>query len=403
MEKLSGDVLSNIFIRLFAKQLAQMRCVSKSWNALLSRSSFINSHLHRSTHNNNDKILMLFRKACDFGSEPITTHPSPSPHVELTNFIKLPVNLNFEGASVIGSVNGLLCLNCRSYSGSGLHIWNPSLSAVLAIPPYSMSSHGYDQKETLFRFGFDPKTDDYKIVKLEALLETERIDLILVAFLGISLISVKEWLQVEVYSMRKGSWKVTTQRFPSQITGISITDDVCVDGHDGHLHWLCCIDEIGKQQIIVAFNLDDESFSEISLPDFTLDSSSTLSYRHNVLGVLGGKLCVMSRGGGVLECEVWEMDEYGNGMAESWVKHHAFSQFSSDIFPYGFTLHNEFLFVAYNGRLALYDPIEAMVKIFKTIDRACCVVKVVNYVDSLVWVAPSECDISSCNISRLPI
>lgn len=120
----------------------------------------------------------------------------------------------------------------------------------------------------------------------------------------------------------------------------------------------------------------------------------------SVLGVLAGKLCLMlcPMDG---ECEVWVMNEYG--MAESWVKHHAFSQFSSDIFPYGFTLHNEFLFVAYNGRLALYDPIEAMVKIFKTIDRACCVVKVVNYVDSLLWVAPSECDISSCNISRLPI
>ncbi|KAL7588333.1 hypothetical protein Lser_V15G36586 [Lactuca serriola] len=151
MEKLSGDVLSNIFIRLFAKQLAQMRRVSKSWNSLLSQPSFINSHLHRSIHSNNDKILMLFHQVSDAGSEPFTVRSSPFPHVELTNFIKFHVNLNSEGATVIGSVNGLICLNCRSYNGgSGLHIWNPSLSAVLAIPPSSMSSHASD----IFPSGF---------------------------------------------------------------------------------------------------------------------------------------------------------------------------------------------------------------------------------------------------------
>ncbi|KAL7588330.1 hypothetical protein Lser_V15G36583 [Lactuca serriola] len=205
-----------------------------------------------------------------------------------------------------------------------------------------------------------------------------------------------EWLQVEVYSMRKGSWKVIAQRFPSQITGIKITDDACVDGHVGHLHWLCFTDDVGKQQIIVAFDLVDETFSEISLPDFTLDS--TLSYRHNVLGLLGGKLCVMSRVKDV-GCEVWVMDEYG--MYESWVKHHVFSQFSGDIFPCGFTLHNEFLFnrSLKDMCLALYDPIAAKVKFFKTFPASCIyVVQVVSYVDSLVWVvAHHDCR----NIARL--
>lgn len=125
MEKLSGDVLSDIFIRLLAKQLAQMRSVCKSWNALLSQSSFINSHLHRSIHNNDDKALMLFRKVFDFDSEALTAHSSRSPHVELTNFIKLPGNLYFDGASVIGSVNGLICLNCDSNSRFGIHLSPP--------------------------------------------------------------------------------------------------------------------------------------------------------------------------------------------------------------------------------------------------------------------------------------
>ncbi|GJV84616.1 hypothetical protein Tco_1524514 [Tanacetum coccineum] len=53
----------------------------------------------------------------------------------------------------------------------------------------------------------------------------------------------KEWLQVEVYSMRKSCWKVITQKFPSQFKKIYDENEVCLDGHDGHLHWLGCHDE----------------------------------------------------------------------------------------------------------------------------------------------------------------
>lgn len=56
----SGGDLVNIFIRLLAKKLAQMRSDSKSWNALLSQPSFVKSHLHRSIHNHRDQTLLVF-------------------------------------------------------------------------------------------------------------------------------------------------------------------------------------------------------------------------------------------------------------------------------------------------------------------------------------------------------
>ncbi|XP_023730685.1 F-box/kelch-repeat protein At3g06240 [Lactuca sativa] len=233
-----------------------------------------------------------------------------------------------------------------------VHIWNPSISDVSTLPRYSMPSICDDPIRILFRFGFDPKTDDYKVVKLASFLQPPSfMDPIVAAILGTNFFVVKEWLQVEVYSMRKGSWK-------------------------------------GKEQTIVAFDLGLETFCEIPVPDFVRDFS--LYKRFNALGVLGGKLCVMScvEDG---ECEVWVMDEYG--VAESWVKHHVFSQFSGDIDPYGFTLHNEFLFNAYKSHLALYDPNAATVKTFKIAwFKVLGVAKIVNYVDSLVWVAPGECE-----------
>lgn len=66
------------------------------------------------------------------------------------------------------------------------------------------------------------------------------------------------------------------------------------------------------------------------------------------------------------DCEVWVMDDYG--VDESFVKRHAFSQFdvsAINIYPYGFTLHNEFLFHVYIDHFILYDPIASKPKNFE--------------------------------------
>ncbi|XP_042752041.1 F-box protein CPR1 [Lactuca sativa] len=390
------DILLNIFIQLPAKQLAQMRCLSKSWNALLSVPSFIKSHLHRSIQNNkNDGILLFFTKPFSFDSKPFIARPYRSPNLELTNFIKLPVKPQSENSrgKVIGSVNGLICFKYGSnhkpkhtlckrdpdsyfiygsdHGSEDIYIWNPSLSALLTLPPYSMPSHSIQQ---FFRLGFDPKTDDYKVVKI-----TRRLLILPNA------IAYMEWLPVEIYSMRKGSWKFITQRVPLHYQEIYDFDYLCVDGHVGHLHWHGGY-YLGKlvSKTILAFDLDAETFSEITLPDSV--NGDNVNNVSTIIGVLDGKLCAISKAHPDYECVVWVMDEYG--VAESWVKHHVFPSFRGDIYPYGFTLQNEFLFQL-SFRVsrfshALYDPVAAKTKIFKFVtymDRE----KVVDYVDSLVW------------------
>ncbi|CAH1430867.1 unnamed protein product [Lactuca virosa] len=168
MENLPGEILSNIFLRLLAKQLAQMRCVCKPWNALLSESSFVKSHLHHSVHHK-DEILLFFSRAFSFYRSPFTAHPSRSPDVKLepTSFISLPVNPQpeYTYGNIIGSVNGLICFYYGPVSlPYVIYIWNPSLSVVLTLPPCSLPLGDFLTKNH-FRFGYDPKTDDYKIVK----------------------------------------------------------------------------------------------------------------------------------------------------------------------------------------------------------------------------------------------
>ncbi|KAL4574009.1 hypothetical protein LXL04_020831 [Taraxacum kok-saghyz] len=403
MEKLPGDVLTNIFIRLLAKQLAQMKCVSKSLNAFISEPAFVKSHLQHSTQNN-DGVLLVFYDLFSFGNEHsrFTAHPSRLPHLQVSDFIKPPVSpqcILTCDYRVIGSVNGLVCFSHNSPNDSVIHIWNPSLSAVSTLPQCSTPFYSSTGSiEAFLGFGFDPEIDDYKVVKLTCYLRPPNNDSQLAIFFGNLTHVAKEWLQTEVYSMRKGFWEVIPEKPSSNITRIRDQDKVFVDGHHGYLHWLGYIDEERNAQRILAFDLGAETFSEIPLPSSLVDYNMHPSYL-NVLGVLSKKLCLM-RCGGDGACEVWVMDEYG--VAESWVKQHVFSLFNG-IGPIGFTLQNEFLFEAYNTRLVMYDPVEAKCKSFKIMARICGNVKVVEYVDSLVWVAaPFEHEIS-CSISELSI
>ncbi|KAL7601829.1 hypothetical protein Lser_V15G25413 [Lactuca serriola] len=369
IENLPEELLSNIFIRLLAKQLAQMRSVSKSWNSLLSKSSFVKTQLHHSIYNK-DKTLFHFSDDHYYGFK-LTVNPNP----QLISFIKLPPNPESPHTSiqVIDSVDGLIC---SSYSDTAIQIWNPSLSTLLDLPPYSMPSDEYDSIKIFFRFGFDPKTDDYKVVKLTAFADGS---------------SVIWWMDVEIYSMKKGSWKFITERVPSHITWIDENEVVCVDGHDGHLHWLGHFGEEKVSKMILVFDLGSETFHEIPFPDSIVAFKCG---RLDALGVLGGKLCVMSRDEDEdVGCVVWVMKEYG--VAESWVKHHVFSQFIGDTYPFGFTSANKFLIQDQYYRLVLYDPVTEEAQILKNdfsfpeYEAG----KIVEYVDSLVWVAPVKCEI----------
>nr|XP_043620076.1 F-box/kelch-repeat protein At3g06240-like [Erigeron canadensis] len=322
MEKLSWDILTNIFIRLQSKQLAMMRCVSKSLFALLSQPDFIKTHMTTQNHKKDvDEIVLVFNYADNKDKPLFTAHLLKSPDIQVNDRIKLPANfpsldsISTRNSCVLGSVNGLISFYTtqpgRSYHPV-IHIWNPSLSALVTLPP--ILSDRYFYPVDLCRFGYDPKTDDYKVVKL--LYDTPG-------------------KVVEVYSMRKHSWKSVNEKFPVNNVDREIVsyNEVCTDGHGGHVHWLhrYFVDQQNIFLEIIAFDLGLETFSVISLPDSIskLDENRVYAYSKDGLafGSWAGKLCIMSHTRHNDEFEIWVMNEYG--VAESWVKHHNMSsQFS---------------------------------------------------------------------------
>ncbi|KAK1419127.1 hypothetical protein QVD17_28285 [Tagetes erecta] len=209
----------------------------------------------------------------------------------------------------------------------------------MTVAPYAVVGDGVLDHH--YGFGFDPVNDDYKVVKFARMFRPP-------GFLTAGDCVFQNWMEVEV------------DRFPSNVT--CVFDDAKVsitgsDGRDGRVHWLCC-GGIRTKQIIVAFDLGVEKFSQFSLPDSV---GKWRNGRANVLGFLGGKICVMGYDENG-DFEVWVMGEYG--VSESWVKDYAFSQFGGGIFPIGFTLNNEFVFQDDNKCLVLYDQNAAKVKSF---------------------------------------
>ncbi|XP_071699445.1 F-box/kelch-repeat protein At3g23880-like [Rutidosis leptorrhynchoides] len=365
---LPDDVLrNNIFIRLPAKQVALLRSLSKTWNLVLSDSSFIKSHLHHSLiHNNHTDIFAFYFAFLDnisFGTY-FTLNAFRSPiYQEHSNYIKLPLSgCNY----VIGSVNGLICF---------WNLWNPCLSSSLITLSDSICDRvcSYD-----FKFGYDPKTDDYKVVNLRYYYNwTQQM--------------IDEWLPVKVYSVRKGCWESVTGKFPSHITKIN-GKKVLGDGYDGRVHWLCNVDDSNNKNIketIVAFDMSDETLSEISLPS---DFVKCTRQRTNVLGVLFEKVCVISCVPGA-GCEVWVMEDYG--VATSWVKRVSYLFNCANIIDLvGFSLRGNLLLKCCDDQLALYDPNTGYVNLLGTrmIDKRISYSAFVDYVGSLVWpVAPGKC------------
>nr|XP_043615661.1 F-box protein CPR1-like [Erigeron canadensis] len=359
-----------------------MRCVSRLFYALLSQPGFIKTHLIHSTqnHKKDDEIVLVFNHANK--DKPFTAHLLKSPEIQVNHLIKLPHNFpspdsfNKYDSCIFGSVNGLICfyttLSCR-FRPRFIHIWNPSLSALVTLPGPKPNVYPIEY----CRFGYDPKTDDYKVVKLSYDFLTDL---------------------VEVYSMKKHSWKSVKEKFPSNNieSEIVLFNEVCIDSHDGHVHWLRrhVVDDLDNFFLeIIAFDLGTETFSLISLPNSISNLDWGYIYGSNNLsfGYWAGKLCVMAHVGHdeFDEFEVWVMNEYG--VAESWVKHHNFSsKFSgTHIDPIGFTLDNKFLY-GVGSHLASYDPDTTQVASFSSYSRRSVCTKVVHYIDSLIWVAPRK-------------
>ncbi|XP_028755840.1 putative F-box protein At1g33530 [Neltuma alba] len=268
---LHEEIIRQILKRLPVKSLIRFQCVSERWKNLIKSPSFIDEHLHYSTHQNPS---LLLRKS-NGRFKPLQLRLMDSEmHVREVQNPPLPLRslLTF---SIVGSCNGLVCAEIDGYdksaSSASFLLWNPATGDVRKIPTTRSSKHPYES--VYVGFGFSTIVNDYKIVQIYDGYDGDMV--------------------IEVYSLSIGSWKEIESE---SLKGVSPSDIICNwVTVNGRIFWDAATPEdkedgVYRTCLILSFDIALEVFTVIPGPP-QLDVSGgfefTLSaYDDNKLAII---------------------------------------------------------------------------------------------------------------------
>ncbi|TYH56472.1 hypothetical protein ES332_D08G021400v1 [Gossypium tomentosum] len=303
MAPLSHDMILDIFRCLSVKDLSRFKCISKFWCSWIEDQNFIKLHLSYSLKTNTNRSLILRHRRYEIFS---VNYDSPKTTRRLE---QLEQNKNIQ---ILGSCNGLLAVEEQN---GRILLWNPSTRKCQVLPSAKIvfsPPPAFYSCSTYSGFGYDPVSDDYKLVLIVQLLGT-----------------YEEYLHSEakVYSLRSNSWRTIKGfcfYFISERQLGVVANNV--------LHLLAFkIPESSKRSSVdldvfayknpessykhlVGFDLRSEELSLVELPDFCLDGEANVDVK-----ALGGYLCLTATHRDMfVSGDLWIMKEYG--VKESWVK-----------------------------------------------------------------------------------
>uniref|UniRef100_A0A5B7B4A5 F-box domain-containing protein n=1 Tax=Davidia involucrata TaxID=16924 RepID=A0A5B7B4A5_DAVIN len=378
-EDLPSDIAINILSRLPVKTLITFRCVCKSWHSIISNPNFISMHLNRSTSHNSNSTngYLLYKPPIDSDSKSFTLFCDKA-CVELSK-LELPLfDCDFSSLTIVGSVNGLLCL-ADPYIGRTMYLCNPSIRKYKAIGCCCSAHQSADLNAyVVLGFGYHHQANDYKVVRITYVGEEyvsdddsddDSVDL-LEFFRGI-------YREVEVYTLSTDSWKKIGADF---LWGVNPQPSPAFA--NGSLHWIAAHQDRAHNELILSFDIGKEVFQEIMLPNYHLDevefdvSTCVLeeslslfvycSFKH-----LEGSEC----------CYLWVMREYG--VAESWTKQYTIVLEGRVERTLGFTKFDELILEESNGEIFLFDIQNHKVK-YLGIRGRLDMLDVVTFTESLV-------------------
>ncbi|KAK4259352.1 hypothetical protein QN277_005694 [Acacia crassicarpa] len=272
------DIIINILGRLPVKSILRFRSVCKDWNNLFKTQSFIAKHARHSAH----ESPFLLLHAYDYSSK----RPSLrllNQKMETIEVLSIPSNYLFNlGWRIIGSCNGLLCVEGRAFRAEGgpfrlLRLWNPLTREVREIPPIR------NVRPSISGFGFSSIVNDYKIVTF-SYLQTE----------GLNYESLNYDVRVvHVYSLSTDSWKEL--EFGALQKKEIIEGNVSVDGT---MAWIGYDDSF---HVLVTFDIVTEVFTSTPIP-------SAVGVLSTDLGVYQNKFLISGHHGSHF-MDIWVMEQ----------------------------------------------------------------------------------------------
>ncbi|KAM3696594.1 hypothetical protein ACB098_06G052100 [Castanea mollissima] len=316
---LPPELLPHILIRLPVKSIIKFTSVCKTWKSLIQNPSFISTHLLHSSNNNNSLLLFRLcpkplakavkqRKRIGDAKEVYALRWDDNANFhQHTTFDDFP----FHGESatgvfrVVGTCNGLICLADDLYTYAyNFILWNPCVQKHVRLPQPNFSFMTTGPYTAAVGFGFDSKTNDYKVVR----------------FVTPEYGDFKKGEsppKVEVYSLATGKWRVVTAHCPKCSVRDTLLACLRLQAFvNGALHLVCYkrTQEIRFLYFVLVFDLEDEVFREIPLPKH----SDMLYWRWVSIMAFGNSIALLEPGYANHTLDIWVLKNYAD--ASSWTK-----------------------------------------------------------------------------------
>ncbi|CAA0826734.1 Unknown protein [Striga hermonthica] len=246
------DVIPCILTRLPLKSVLRFKSVCKPWCKLVASSKFVKAHHDQLSKDPQNQAAVIYSRSdyhdhtmslykINSGEKnPISLdHPYPGIFFR-KDFLDASYGLMCRGCpprgqgtvlwnpiffrvDFVGACYGLLCMGCPPL-GQGIVLWNPAMKLFKFVGPSKVE---FEVPEMVsLGFGFDSKSDDFKVVRIVCLAEKKK---------GKSM-----GVGVEVYSANSDSWKTIEVGFRFKV--LSTKNDAIVNGNP---YWVVKFDEKG--------------------------------------------------------------------------------------------------------------------------------------------------------------
>ncbi|XP_015064817.1 F-box/kelch-repeat protein At3g23880-like [Solanum pennellii] len=292
---LEDEILGVIFSRLPVGTLLRLKCLSKSYCKLISSPWFIT--LHHKRYNSDPDNHCIFVQTGEINRLIRIQNPG--------NLIKLnePCITNY---TVIGSINGLICLVTTIASRRMIFLWNPSINQCEMFRVHDENPQEKRKCDISMGFGYDKDSDDYKVMRI------------------LSYKTGRPLTILEIYSTNSESWKEVKSN-----CRFKMNTCFCNVIVEGLTYWVA--EDLNGSTVIASFVWSKEKFFIIPLPKQVITKSQSFEATnyHGSFALLAYstrrkfKACL----------DVWMVELDFSTMEYEWTKKYTFQT------DFGFSMH----------------------------------------------------------------